>query len=69
MTGADLWQHDVGNACLSITSGAGGTGKSARQASMLMRMYLRYCERKGWKAEMVDRTDGGKPASNRQPFT
>lgn len=25
---------------------------------MLLRMYLRYCERNGWKTELVDRTDG-----------
>ena len=49
--------HD-GKACvLSIHPGAGGT-ESQDWAQMLMRMYLRWCERKGFKAEVVDLLPG-----------
>ena len=49
--------HD-GKACvLSIHPGAGGT-ESQDWAQMLMRMYLRWCERNGFKAEVVDLLPG-----------
>ena len=49
--------HD-GKACvLSIHPGAGGT-ESQDWAQMLMRMYLRWCERSGFKAEVVDLLPG-----------
>ncbi len=46
-------EHDKSNAILSINSGAGGT-ESQDWAQMLMRMYLRWCERKGFEAKIVD---------------
>lgn len=49
--------HDRGACYFSIHAGAGGT-ESCDWAMMLMRMYLRYFERAGYKAEEVDRTDG-----------
>ncbi len=49
--------HDANNAIVSINPGAGGT-ESQDWAEMLLRMYLRYCERQGWKTEMVDYQDG-----------
>jgi len=48
--------HDAGNAYLVINAGAGGT-ESQDWAEMLLRMYLRYCDRSGWTVEMVDRQD------------
>jgi peptide chain release factor 2 len=45
--------HDSRPAILSIHPGAGGT-ESQDWAQMLMRMYLRWCERAGFKAEVVD---------------
>ena len=49
--------HDVKAAILSIHPGAGGT-ESQDWAQMLMRMYLRWCERAGFKAEVVDLLPG-----------
>ncbi len=48
---------DQNNAIVAIAPGAGGT-ESCDWAAMLLRMYLRYCESKGWKTEMIDYQDG-----------
>ena len=50
-------EHDDREAILAIHPGAGGT-ESQDWAEMLLRMYLRYCERRGWATEMVDYTAG-----------
>jgi peptide chain release factor 2 len=50
-------EFDNRNALLEITSGSGGT-ESQDFAEMLLRMYLRFCERKGWKAEIIERSNG-----------
>ncbi len=49
--------HDAGGCYFSIHAGAGGT-ESCDWAEMLLRMYLRYFERGGYKPEEIDRTDG-----------
>jgi peptide chain release factor 2 len=45
--------HDANNCFVSINAGAGGT-EAQDWAEMLLRMYLRYCELKGWKSEVTD---------------
>lgn len=49
--------HDSGDCWFSIHAGAGGT-ESCDWAEMLLRMYLRYFERSGYKVAEVDRLDG-----------
>jgi peptide chain release factor 2 len=46
-------EHDRAAAILSINSGAGGT-ESQDWAEMLLRMYLRWCDRKGFKRDITD---------------
>lgn len=48
---------DPNNCFLDVQSGAGGT-EAQDWASMLLRQYLRYCERKGFKAELLDESAG-----------
>ncbi len=48
---------DPRNAILTIHPGAGGT-ESQDWAQMLLRMYLRYAERKGYKTELLDSQPG-----------
>lgn len=50
-------EDDKRDAILNINSGAGGT-EAQDWAQMLMRMYLRYCEKNGFKAEVVDLLEG-----------
>ncbi len=50
-------EYDEADAFLSINAGAGGTD-AQDWASMLLRMYTRWAETKGWKAELVDKSDG-----------
>ena len=46
-------EHDRANAILTINSGAGGT-ESQDWAEMLLRMYLRWCDRKGYKRDLIE---------------
>jgi peptide chain release factor 2 len=49
--------HDRAGAILEVKSGAGGV-EAMDWAAMLYRMYVRYCERKGWEVEPADLVAG-----------
>ncbi len=49
--------HDRKNCILSINAGAGGT-EACDWANMLLRMYQRWCENRGWKWEVTDALPG-----------
>jgi peptide chain release factor 2 len=49
--------YDVGDAVVTIRSGAGGTD-SQDWAEMLLRMYLRWAERRGFEVEMKEASEG-----------
>jgi len=48
---------DTNNCFLEIQAGAGGT-EAQDWASMLLRQYLRYCERKGFTTELLEESEG-----------
>jgi len=48
---------DPNNCFMDFQSGSGGT-EAQDWASMLLRMYLRYCERKGFKVEVLEESEG-----------
>jgi peptide chain release factor 2 len=50
-------EHDASNAIVSINAGAGGTDASD-WAEILLRMYLRWAERRGFKTEILDLQPG-----------
>ena len=45
--------HDRNNCILGLNAGAGGT-ESCDWANMLLRMYQRWCETRGWQVELTD---------------
>lgn len=50
-------EYDKNDAVLEIHSGAGGT-EACDWANMLYRMYTRWCEKKGYKLEVIDEQPG-----------
>jgi peptide chain release factor 2 len=61
-------QADQANAIVSIHPGAGGTD-AKDWAAMLLRMYLRWCERRGYKTEIIDYQDGDEAGIDAVSFT
>ncbi|RXR07335.1 peptide chain release factor 2 [Pseudoxanthomonas composti] len=53
-------QMDASNAFVDIQAGAGGT-EAQDWAEILLRMYLRWCESRGWKTELME-VSGGEVA-------
>ena len=50
-------EYDDADAILTINAGAGGTD-AQDWANMLLRMYMRWVEQKGWSVELLDKLDG-----------
>ncbi len=50
-------KYDENNVLLSVHAGAGGTD-AQDFAEMILKMYLRLCERKNWKSELLDKSAG-----------
>lgn len=61
-------QVDHANAIVSIHPGAGGVD-AKDWAQMLMRMYLRWCERRGYKTEIIDFQEGDEAGIDGVSFT
>lgn len=60
--------HDRNSCFFTITAGAGGT-EAQDWAEMLQRMYLRYCEKRGWKTEITDCQPGDETGIKGVTFT
>ena len=50
-------EADANDAFIEVHAGAGGT-ESQDWASMLLRMYMRWAEKKGFKVTLIEQTDG-----------
>lgn len=50
-------EYDEADAILTINAGAGGTD-AQDWASMLLRMYIRWAENRGWNVDLLDKLDG-----------
>lgn len=50
-------EYDEADAILTINAGAGGTD-AQDWASMLLRMYMRWAENRGWNVDLLDKLDG-----------
>jgi peptide chain release factor 1 len=60
--------QDERNAVVEIRAGAGGDEASIF-AGELARMYMRYCENKGWQTEVIDTTEGTSGGFSKIVFT
>jgi len=60
--------YDAGNAIVSIKAGQGGT-EAMDWTAMLLRMYLKFCESRGWTTEDVERVPGEEAGFKSVTFT
>lgn len=60
--------HDKSACYVSITAGAGGT-EAQDWAEMLLRMYLRYCEKRAWRTEITEYQAGDEAGIKGVTFT
>lgn len=60
--------NDSGDAILSLNAGAGGT-EAQDWAEMLFRMYLRFCEKRGWKVQIFDQQSGDEAGIKSATFS
>ncbi len=61
-------EYDGGPAVVQVTSGAGGTD-AQDWAEMLLRMYLRWAEQRGFKAQLIEATEGEEAGLKSATFT
>jgi len=61
-------EHDRSNAILEINAGAGGT-EACDWVDMLLRMYLRWAERHGYRTEIIDTVPGDMAGYKKVTFT
>jgi len=61
-------EHDAGNAIVEIHPGAGGL-EAQDWAEMLLRMYLRWCERRGFRVELLEHQPGEGAGLKSATFT
>ncbi len=50
-------EYDKNDAIITVNAGAGGTD-AQDWASMILRMYLRYAEKRGWNTDLLEKSDG-----------
>ena len=61
-------EYDANNAIVSINAGAGGT-EAQDWGDMVLRMYLRFCEKKGFRTEITDYQPGEEAGIKGVTFT
>jgi len=61
-------EYDRANAIMAIHSGTGGR-EAQDWAEMILRMYLRFCEKRGWIARIIDESRGNEGGLKSVTFT
>jgi peptide chain release factor 2 len=61
-------EHDGSDAIVAVHAGAGGT-EAQDWAEMLLRMFLRYGEKKGWNVKLLDESRGGEAGIKSATFS